>query len=47
MYKITIYVDCPREDILGAKEDLANYCERFGDIKKTEVEVVAYQTAIK
>lgn len=46
MYKITIHIDCPGEDILGAKEDLATYCERYGDIKHINVEVDYHQTAI-
>ena len=39
--KITIIVQPETGDeILGIKEDFANYCERFGDIVKVDVEPI-------
>ena len=35
--KIIIHLETD-EDIIGIKEDFANYCERYGDVKKIEVE---------
>ena len=40
MTTIQIIIDvelAPGADIIGIKEDLANYCERFPDIKKFTV----------
>jgi hypothetical protein len=34
--KIIIYLETD-EDIIGIKEDFANYCERYGDVKRIEV----------
>jgi hypothetical protein len=35
--KITIHLET-EEDIIGIKEDFANYCEKFADVKHIEVE---------
>ena len=35
--KIIIHLET-EEDIIGIKEDFANYCEKFGDVKNIEVE---------
>ena len=35
--KIIIYLET-EDDIIGIKEDFANYCERYGDVKRIEVE---------
>lgn len=35
--KIIIHLETD-EDIIGIKEDFANYCERYGDVKEIEVE---------
>lgn len=35
--KIIIHLETD-EDIIGIKEDFANYCESYGDVKKIEVE---------
>lgn len=41
--KITIHLEVdfktsPDAEIIGIKEDFANYCERFGDVRMVEVE---------
>lgn len=39
MYKIKIIIHLETdEDVIGIKEDFANYCERYGDVKEIEVE---------
>lgn len=39
MEKIKIIIHLETEDdIIGIKEDFANYCERYGDVKNIEVE---------
>lgn len=35
--KVTIHLETD-EDIIGIKEDIATYCERFADVKHIEVE---------
>lgn len=35
--KIIIHLET-EEDIIGIKEDLAYYCEKYGDVKGFEVE---------
>lgn len=38
-YKITIIVEPdPSVELVGIKEDFATYCERFGDVKRVQVE---------
>ena len=34
--KITIHLET-EDDIIGIKEDFANYCEKFADVKEVEV----------
>ena len=42
--KITIHLEVddiktnPDAEIIGIKEDFANYCEKFGDVREVEVE---------
>lgn len=42
--KITIHLEVddiktnPDAEIIGIKEDFANYCEKFGDVRFVEVE---------
>ena len=39
--KITIHVKLtPDTEIIGVKEDFANYCEKYGDIVNVKVERV-------
>ena len=39
MEKIKIIIHLETEDeIIGIKEDFARYCERYGDVKRIEVE---------
>lgn len=39
MLKIIIYVEETEEnEIIGIKEDFAAYCEKFGDVKRVDVE---------
>ena len=39
MDKIKIIIHLETEDeIIGIKEDFAAYCEKFGDVKRIEVE---------
>jgi hypothetical protein len=39
MEKIQIIINLETEDeIIGIKEDLAYYCEKYGDVKRIEVE---------
>lgn len=35
--KITIHLET-EDEIIGIKEDLAYYCEKYGDVKRIEVE---------
>ncbi|MEL4859797.1 hypothetical protein AAEU42_00945 [Pseudoflavonifractor phocaeensis] len=37
MLYIVVRVDSPQRDIAGVKEELAAYCERYGDIRAVEV----------
>lgn len=38
-YKITIIVDPdPNAEVIGIKEDFVTYCEKFGDVKRVQVE---------
>jgi hypothetical protein len=38
MEKIQIIINLETEDeIIGIKEDLAYYCEKYGDVKRIEV----------
>ena len=37
LYIIVKLQERPNTDVLGVKEDLATYCERFGDIKLIDV----------
>lgn len=40
-YKISFIVDAePGVEIIGIKEDLATHCEKFGDVKRVNVELV-------
>ena len=37
--KIIIHIEAePDTEIIGIKEDFAAYCEKFGDVKRIEVE---------
>ena len=39
MDKIKVIIHLETEDeIIGIKEDFAGYCEKFGDVKRIEVE---------
>ena len=36
MIKLTIQIDCPEAEILGAKEAIMNDLEKYGDVKIIE-----------
>lgn len=39
--KIIIHIEAdPDTEIIGIKEDFAAYCEKFGDVRRIEVESV-------
>jgi hypothetical protein len=39
MEKVKIIIHLETEDeIIGVKEDFANYCEKYGDVKRIEIE---------
>lgn len=40
MIQITIQVNAPPGKAIGIKEDLAMYCERYGDTKVVKVEEI-------
>lgn len=37
MLYIVVKVDAPQRDIAGVKEELAAYCEKYGDLRLVEV----------
>lgn len=48
MYIITLSADCAEDQIMGVKETLKMYLERFGDIRVVEVkEIKQEQMKIK
>jgi hypothetical protein len=36
-FKITVTVDATAEDLPGIREDLAAYCEGYGDVRRVSV----------
>ena len=43
MIKLTIQIDCPDSEILGAKEAIANDLEKYGDVRIVGFEQTEYK----
>jgi len=41
MIELTIQIDCPEDEILGAKEAIMNDLEKYGDVKIADFAEIA------